>query len=85
MLTQGGNMQRGYVLADMELNKVVCINDGKDNFTLLAIAGSKSLNRALCFNNITAAKAIQGKIIEFDSNFPEIRIINVAQLYNNFM
>ncbi len=78
-------MQRGYALANSDLDEIVCINKDRSGFIFQKIINSKSLNKALCFNTITAAKAIEEKIKKFDSNFPEIKIVNVAQLYNIFM
>ena len=52
------------------------------NFDMLLVTKSGDLNSALCFTNITAAKTIEKQIKKFDPDFPEIKIINVAQLYN---
>ena len=78
-------MQRGYALANIDLDKVVGIKKDKSGFYLIPILDLSTLNKALCFNNITAAKAIQTQITDFDPDFPEIKIVNVAQLYNKFM
>ena len=75
-------MQRGYVLANVALDSIVTINKKNKNFDMLLVTKSGDLNSALCFTNITAAKTIQKKLKEFDSDFPETKIINVAQLYN---
>lgn len=75
-------MQRGYVLANVALDSVVTINKKNKNFDMLLVTKSGDLNSALCFTNITAAKTIEKQIKKFDPDFPEIKIINVAQLYN---
>ena len=75
-------MQRGYVLANVALDSVVTINKKNKNFDMLLVTNAGDLNSALCFTNITAAKTIQEQIKKFDPNFPETKIINVAQLYN---
>lgn len=75
-------MQRGYVLANVALDSVVTINKKNKNFDMLLVTRSGDLNSALCFTNITAAKTIEKQIKKFDPDFPEIKIINVAQLYN---
>ena len=75
-------MQRGYVLANVALDSVVTINKKNKNFDMLLVTKSGDLNSALCFTNITAAKTIEKQIKKFDPDFPEIIIINVAQLYN---
>ena len=82
---RGSDMQRGYALANIDLDKVVCIKKDKSGFHLTPISNLAILNKALCFNNITAAKTIQTQIKDFDPDFPEIKIVNVAQLYNKFM
>ena len=75
-------MLRGYVLANVTLDSVVTINKKNKNFDMLLVTKSGDLNSALCFTNITAAKTIEKQIKKFDPDFPEIKIINVAQLYN---
>ena len=75
-------MQRGYVLANVALDSVVTINKKNKNFDMLLVTKSGDLNSALCFTNITADKTIEKQIKKFDPDFPEIKIINVAQLYN---
>ena len=75
-------MQRGYVLANVALDSIVTINKKNKNFNMLLVTKSGDLNSALCFTNITAAKTIEKQIRKFDPDFPEIKIINVAQLYN---
>ena len=81
-MLRGKAMQRGYVLANVALDSVVTINKKNKNFEMLLVTKSGDLNNALCFTNITAAKTIEKQIKKFDPDFPEIKIINVAQLYN---
>ena len=81
-MLRGSAMQRGYVLVNLDLSHVVTVNKQNKKFDLIAVINSTVLNNALCFGNITAAKTIQKKLKEFDSDFPETKIINVAQLYN---
>ena len=75
-------MQRGYVLVNLDSSHVVTVNKKNKKFNLLPVLDVTILNKAICFNTITGAKAIQKRIIKFDTNFPEIKIINIAQLYN---
>ena len=75
-------MQRGYVLVSLDLTSIVSIDKKNKKFNLLPALNVTVLNKAICFNTITGAKAIQKRIIKFDPNFPETKIINIAQLYN---
>ena len=81
-MLRGKVMSRGYVLTNLTLDSVVTINKKKKIFNMILVTKSGDLNNALCFTNITAAKTIQEQIKKFDPNFPETKIINVAQLYN---
>ena len=81
-MLRGKAMSRGYVLTNLTLDSVVTINKKKKIFDMILVTKSGDLNNALCFTNITAAKTIQEQIKKFDPNFPETKIINVAQLYN---
>ena len=81
-MLRGRAMQRGYVLVYLDSSHVVTVNKKNKKFDLIAVINSTVLNNALCFTNITAAKTIQKKLKEFDPDFPETKIINVAQLYN---
>lgn len=75
-------MQRGYVLVNLDLTSIVSIDKKNKKFNLIPALNVTILNKAICFNNITGAKAIQKRIIKFDPNFPATKIINIAQLYN---
>ena len=75
-------MSRGYVLTNLTLDSVVTINKKKKNFNMSPASNSTVLNNALCFTNITAAKAVQERILKNFPDFPETKIVNVAQLYN---
>ena len=74
-------MQRGYVLTNLNLDEIVLVNKKKKKFELVPIVDRTTLNNALCFTNITAAKSLQKRILNSFPNFPETKIINVAQLY----
>jgi len=79
---RGKEMQRGYVLTNVEMDAVVSVNKKKKNFNMSPASNSTVLNNALCFTNITAAKAVQERILKNFPDFPETKIVNVAQLYN---
>ncbi len=75
-------MHRGYVLTNLEMNSVVSVNSKKKVFNLNLIDSTTTLNNSLCFTNRTAAKAVQERILKIFPDFPETKIVNVAQLYN---
>ena len=46
---RGKEMQRGYVLTNVEMDAVVSVNKKKKNFNMSPASNSTVLNNALCF------------------------------------
>jgi len=76
-------MQRGFVLCNKELTKILCINKNGNGFTLLTINNTKVLNKAMCLPDLTEAKNILKRLQNEKMN-EELEITNISALYKNF-
>ena len=77
-------MQRGFVLFDDDLGRVLCLNPNKDGFQLEEVDDTRTLNQALCLHDLTEAKNVYKRIVEHTGDMFELQIVNVARLYKKF-
>jgi hypothetical protein len=77
-------MQRGFVLCDDDLGRVLCLNPDRDGFQLEEIDDTRTLNQALCLHDLTEAKNVYKRIVEHTGDMFELQIVNVARLYKKF-
>ena len=77
-------MQRGFVLCDADLARVLCLNTDKDGFQLEEVDDTCTLNQALCLHDLTEAKNVHKRIVEHTGSNFELEIVNVARLYKKF-
>jgi len=76
-------MQRGYVLCDDTLSKVLCLTPGKDGVELNNVESSQILNKALCLENLTETKNVLRRLKDQEL-VSGLEIVNVARLYKKF-
>jgi hypothetical protein len=76
-------MQRGYVLCDDSLSKVLCLTPGKDGVQLNEVDSTQVLNKALCLEDLTETKNILRRL-EDNQLVADLEIVNVARLYKKF-
>jgi len=76
-------MQRGYVLCDDTLSKVLCLTPGKDGVELNNVESSQILNKALCLENLTETKNVLRRLKDQEL-VSSLEIVNVARLYKKF-
>ncbi len=76
-------MQRGYVLCDALLSKVLCLTPGKDGVSLEQVESTKVLNKAMCLPDLTEAKNIS-QMLQEKGLTNDLEIVNVARLYKKF-
>jgi hypothetical protein len=80
-------MHRGYVFSTEDLTEVLCLTSDKQGFTMEAVDSTQVLNRAMCLHDVTEAKNILKRIKatpEYTEVVEDIKINNVARLYNKF-
>jgi hypothetical protein len=73
-------MKVGFVLCNIETNKVLCINKSGDGIELIPISTSEELNKALCLKNLTSLKSIHERFKEKGLTEP-LTIENISKLY----
>lgn len=76
-------MQRGYVLCDDTLSKVLCLTPGKDGVLLSEVDSTQVLNKALCLEDLTETKNVL-KRLQANDLVNDLEIVNVARLYKKF-
>lgn len=76
-------MQRGYVLCNDSLSKVLCLTPGKDGVQLNEVDSTQVLNKALCLEDLTETKNILRRL-ENNDLVAGLEIVNVARLYKKF-
>jgi len=76
-------MQRGYVLCDASLSKVLCLAPGKDGVLLNSVDSTQVLNKALCLEDLTETKNVLRRL-EDNELVSNLEIVNVARLYKKF-
>jgi hypothetical protein len=76
-------MQRGYVLCDDTLSKVLCLTPGREGVQLNEVDSTQVLNKALCLEDLTETKNILRRLQENDL-VNGLEIVNVARLYKKF-
>lgn len=76
-------MQRGYVLCDDTLSKVLCLTPGKDGVLLNEVDSTQVLNKALCLEDLTETKNVL-KRLQANNLVNNLEIVNVARLYKKF-
>jgi len=76
-------MQRGYVLCNDNLSKVLCLTPGKDGVQLNEVDSTQVLNKALCLEDLTETKNILRRL-ENNDLVAGLEIVNVARLYKKF-
>lgn len=76
-------MQRGYVLCDDTLSKVLCLTPGKDGVQLNEVDSTQVLNKALCLEDLTETKNVL-KRLQANDLVNNLEIVNVARLYKKF-
>jgi hypothetical protein len=76
-------MQRGYVLCNDSLSKVLCLTPGKDGVQLNEVDSTQILNKALCLEDLTETKNILRRL-ENNDLVAGLEIVNVARLYKKF-
>lgn len=76
-------MQRGYVLCDDTLSKVLCLTPGKDGVLLNEVDSTQVLNKALCLEDLTETKNVL-KRLQANNLVNDLEIVNVARLYKKF-
>jgi len=76
-------MQRGYVLCDNTLSKVLCLTPGKDGVLLNEVDSTQVLNKALCLEDLTEIKNVL-KRLQANDLVNDLEIVNVARLYKKF-
>lgn len=76
-------MQRGYVLCDDTLSKVLCLTPGKDGVLLSEVDSTQVLNKALCLEDLTETKNVL-KRLQANNLVNNLEIVNVARLYKKF-
>jgi len=69
-------MKVGFVLCNIETNKVLCIN----KIELIPISTSEELDKALCLKNLTSLKSIHERFKEKGLTEP-LTIENISKLY----
>ena len=76
-------MQRGYVLCDDTLSKVLCLSPGREGVQLNQVDSTQVLNKAFCLEDLTETKNILRRLEEKDL-VGDLKIVNVARLYKKF-
>jgi hypothetical protein len=80
-------MHRGYTITTNDLEKVLCLTAGHDDFVLSSITSTNVLNKALCVQDLTEAKSILHRLMEMDCYkdlVSDCEVNNIARLYNKF-
>ncbi len=75
-------MQVGYVLCTPDRTKILCVPKESKKVELKEIENEKSLNKALCLNDLTSIKDIYERFKELKL-VDELDIVNVAELQNH--
>lgn len=76
-------MQRGYVLCDQTLSKVLCLSPGEGSVQMKDVDSTQILNKAFCLEDLTETKNIL-KRLENNELVQGLEIVNVARLYKKF-
>jgi hypothetical protein len=76
-------MQRGYVLCNTDLSKVLCLNGDRSGIQLKEVDSTKVLNKAICLSDLTEIKNIL-RIFKDKELTGDLEIVNVARLYKKF-
>jgi len=76
-------MQRGYVLCDDTLSKVLCLTPGKNGVELNNVESTQILNKALCLEDLTETKNVLRRLKDQEL-VGSLEIVNVARLYKKF-
>lgn len=76
-------MQRGYVLCDQTLSKVLCLAPGESGVHLRDVDSTQVLNKAFCLEDLTETKNILKRLKDKDL-VNGLEIVNVARLYKKF-
>ena len=80
-------MHRGYVFSSEDLTEVLCLTSDRQGFAMETVNSTQVLNRAMCLHDMTEAKNILKRIKatpEYTEVVEDIKINNVARLYNKF-
>ena len=73
-------MKVGFVLCNLETNQVLCINTKGDDVELISFETARSLDRSLCFKNLTSIKTIHERFKQKGLT-DELTIENISKLY----
>ena len=76
-------MQRGFVLCDASLSKVLCLTPERDGVQLNDVESTQVLNKALCLENLTETKNVLRRLKDQEL-VDSLEIVNVARLYKKF-
>lgn len=76
-------MQRGYVLCDRNLSKVLCLASGQGGVLMKDVDSTQVLNKAFCLEDLTETKNVLMRLEEKEL-VDNLEIVNVARLYKKF-
>jgi hypothetical protein len=76
-------MQTGYVICSADLERVLCLTEGRDGVQLVPVETTKELNKSICLSDLTEAKNIY-KRLQDSGLINSLEICNVARLYKKF-
>ena len=76
-------MQRGYVLCNTDLSKVLCLSSDQSGIQLKEVDSTKVLNKAICLSDLTEIKNIL-RMFKDQELTGDLEIVNVARLYKKF-
>lgn len=76
-------MQRGYVLCDRNLSKVLCLAAEQSGVLMKDVDSTQVLNKAFCLEDLTETKNILRRLEEKEL-VDNLEIVNVARLYKKF-
>ena len=76
-------MQTGYVICSSDLERVLCLTEGRDGVQLVPVETTKELNKSICLSDLTEAKNVYERL-KNKGLINGLEICNVARLYKKF-